>query len=150
MKDGQSSGIVILRTQTDVSALAGGLFEETFGDPPPADGVHYLAVEPSGNQAFTVAGYYHVTHRDEYALVGGLCVAAAYRRRGIAELLEREAMKFPEAACAFFAYVGNPARALRVGFQPTAHQHLYVQWVGEVTEESRARIVARAHAEGPF
>lgn len=150
MSPGQTRALVIVRTETDIAALAGELFEETFGDPPPTDGVHYLALQPTGGQTLAVAGYYHVTHRPDYALVGGLCVAAEYRRRGIAELLEREAMKFPGTGCAFFAYVGDPQRALRVGFEPTGHEHLYVQWVGDVAEESRHRIIASARAEGPF
>ncbi len=143
-------GVAIVRGVDDVSFLVGDLFREVFGGPPPAEPLHYVAARRLGPGRFEVAGYYHVTYRREYALVGGLCVAPAYRGRGIGERLERIAFTDPRGVKAFFAYVGDPRRARRVGFRDTGREHLLVAWVEDVPDEERERIVAEVAALGPF
>lgn len=145
-----ASGLAIVRGLEDVSFLVGDLFREVFGGAPPVEPLHYVALQRLAPSRFEVAGYYHVTYRPQYALVGGLCVAPAYRGRGIGERLERIAFTEPRGVKAFFAYVGDPRRAHRVGFRDTGHPHLVVAWVEEVSSAERERIITEVAALGPF
>lgn len=145
-----SGDVRILRVEDDVSYLVDDLFRRTFGDPAPTDPVHYVAMQPGPKSQFEVVGYYHVAHRGEYALVGGLCVAESHRRRGIGEQLERRAFADPAGALGFFAHVGDAARAKRVGFNHTRHEHLVVAWVRDVPPSEQERIIDEVAALGPF
>lgn len=148
--DDSQDGVEVLRFEDDVSFLVADLFKATFNDPPPAEPVHYVAIDRTGPSRFFVAGYYHVTYRREYALVGGLCVAPEYRRRGIGERLERIALEYPQGALGFYAHVGDPARSARVGFRATQHPHLVVNWVQATTPDDQARITEEVAGLGPF
>ncbi len=146
----EPAGFDIIRSQEDVSFLVRDLFLATFNDPPPRDPVHYVAFVRTGASAFDIAGYYHVAHADDYALVGGLCVDPRYRRMGIGEALERTAFLYPRGAKAFFAYVGDPKRATRVGFEPTPTLHLMVSWRAQIDAAERARLIQAVTEIGPF
>jgi len=140
----------IVKGLEDASFLVADLFQAVFHTAPPREPLHYVALQRMAPSSFEVAGYYHVTHREDYALVGGLCVDPRYRRRGIAEKLERIAFEDPGDAKAFFAYVGDPKRARRVGFADTRHPRLLVSWVVPLPEVEQARLVDRVAALGPF
>jgi GNAT superfamily N-acetyltransferase len=140
----------VIRFDEDVSFLVDDLFRETFGDPPPRDPVHYVAFVKTAPSSVDIAGYYHVAHGDGYALVGGLCVAPRYRRMGIGEALERMAFEFPGSAKAFFAYVGDPKRALHVGFERTSFPHLMVSWRVPMIGEEKERLIQAVANIGPF
>jgi predicted N-acetyltransferase YhbS len=140
----------IVKGLEDATFLVADLFESVFRSAPPVEPVHYVALQRVAPSSFEVAGYYHVTYREDYALVGGLCVDPRYRRRGIAEKLERIAFEDPRNAKAFFAYVGDPTRARRVGFGDTHHPHLLVSWVVPLPELEQTRITDRVAALGPF
>lgn len=145
-----SDEVRILRLEDDVSSLVDDLFRRTFGDPAPTDPVHYVAIQPGSESRFEVVGYYHVAHRGDYALVGGLCVAESHRRRGIGERLERRAFAHPDGAVGFFAHVGDATRAKRVGFSHTRYDHLVVAWVRDVPASERERIIDEVASLGPF
>lgn len=142
--------IFIVRGLEGASRLAADLFQEVFGGAPPAEPLHYVAFEHLSPGRFAVAGYYHVTYRDDYALVGGLCVAPAYRGRRVGERLERAAFAEPRGAKAFFAHVGDPRRANRLGFEDTRHPHLVVFWVRPLSPEEGERLIDTVAALGPF
>jgi GNAT superfamily N-acetyltransferase len=140
----------IVKELGDVRFLVRDLFSSVFGGEPPPDPVHYLAIRRIAASRFEVAGYYHVTYREDFALVGGLCVAPEYRRRGIAEQLERIAFEEPRDAKAFFAYAGDPIRARRVGFVDTRYPNLLVCWMKAIPVDEQDRMVERVAALGPF
>ena len=140
----------VVRVQDDVSFLVEDLFRATFGDAPPTTPEHYLALAPTGGGRFETAGYYHVDRREEYGLVGGLCVAPRFRRMGIAERLERAQLADVGGVKAFFAYVGDTARAMRVGFLETPHEHLLVYWTEHARPEDKPRLIEEVAALGPF
>ncbi len=126
------------------------LFRKTFSSPPPSDPVHYVAFHQIGPSTFEAIGYYHVTYCGEYALVGGLCVDTRYRNRGIGEKLERIVFEDAGDTKAYFAHVGDPTRARRVGFIDTKHDHLVVRWMRNLSEEEKERILSTVAALGPF
>lgn len=151
----------------DASFFIEDLFKRSFGDPPPRFPVHYVAFYKTTPATFEAIGYYHVTYREEYALVGGLCVDTRFyrklrvakqlalqrRNRGVAERLVRAAFEDVGERKAFFAYVGNPlSKAIirRVGFIDTEHKYLMVKWMEPLCEAERKRIIAEVAAIGPF
>jgi hypothetical protein len=142
--------IEIVKGLDDARFLVKDLFSSVFGGEPPAEPVHYVAFARMDPSRFEVVGYYHVAYRDDFALVGGLCVATQYRRRGIAERLERIAFEERRDAKAFFAYAGDPTRARRVGFVDTDYQHLLVSWVVPLPPDEQQGMIDRVGALGPF
>jgi GNAT superfamily N-acetyltransferase len=141
----------VLRLCEDVSFLVEDLFRATFdGQRPPAEPMHYVAFHRDAEALFRVAGYYHVTRAEEYALVGGLCVDPAFRRLGIGERLEHTAFSHPEGAWAFFAHVGDPRRAHARGFVDTTFPHLVVKWMETVSPPEQARLIEKVARLGPF
>ncbi|MGH7962712.1 MAG: GNAT family N-acetyltransferase [Candidatus Binatia bacterium] len=138
---------------SDAAFFIEDLFRRTFAQPSPTTPVHYVAFCKPTPSTFKAVGYYHVDHRDEYALVGGLCVDTQYRNRGLGEEFSR--IVFAEAADkkAFFAYIGNPisqAIARRVGYIETRQQYLMVKWVKPLSEDEKERIITEVIAIGPF
>ena len=135
---------------TNAAFFASELFRLVFGHPVPAEPVHYVAFARLADGTLRTVGYYHVAYRGAYALVGGLCVEPGFRRLAIGERLERAAFENVGDASAFFAYVGDPTRAKRVGFRETEHPHLVVRWMKEVDDAQRQRIIDEVAALGPF
>jgi hypothetical protein len=134
----------------DATFFIADLFQRTFGDPPPLTPAHYVAFCKLDSSTFEAVGYYHVTFCGEYALVGGLCVDEHYRNKGIGEKLERIVFEDGGETKAFFAYVGSPTRARRVGFVDTNYEHLMVRWMKAVSAVEQERILAEVAALGPF
>lgn len=94
--------IAIIRVD-NAAYFIGDLFRQSFGDPPPEEPIHYVAFSQVGPATFEAIGYYHVYHRGEYALMGGLCVDPCYRNRGLGERLVRIAFEDAGETKAFFA-----------------------------------------------
>jgi GNAT superfamily N-acetyltransferase len=138
---------------SDATLFASHLFREAFNQPVPVTPVHYVAFAQLSLTTFEVAGYYHVDYRDEYALVGGLCVEPRYRSQGIGEKLSAFVFAAAGPRKAFFAYMGNTVSvriALRIGYEATSRQHLFVRWVKPVSEEEKEWLIAEVAAIGPF
>ena len=137
----------------DAAFLTADLFKNSFGNSPPMTPVHYVAFYKVAPSTFEAIGYYHVDHRDKYALVGGLCVDPRHRNKGLGEKFSRIAFEDARAHKAFFAYVGNPvsqAIARRVGYLETKQKYLMVKWMSSLSGEERERIIDEVVALGPF
>jgi hypothetical protein len=139
------------------------LFRASFGTGPPDFPMHYVA---RWHRDGSVRAYLHYTvHEPGVYLCGGLCVdARLYRQLPVAERatlreagslsrwLLRESIAALPGKRAVFAYTGNAASlrdGLALGFTPTPHRHLIVQWHG-ATRGERAAIESRVAALGPF
>lgn len=134
----------------DAEPFVGDLFRATFGDPVPSIPTHYVAFVRTNDGRFVAAGYYHVSYHESYALVGGLCVDPRLRGRGIGERLETYVYRDAGEIRAYFAHVGDPKRARRVGFIETTHPHLMANWVRTTAEDDRRSLEAQVAALGPF
>lgn len=143
-------GEIFVARVEDAAPFVDHLFRATFGDPTPTVPTHYVAFVRTEPGRFVAVGYYHVSYCGEYALVGGLCVDPRMRRRGVGELLERFVYQDAGETKAYFAHVGDPARARRVGFVDTAHPHLLVCWMVDLPPEERQRLIETVAALGPF
>jgi predicted N-acetyltransferase YhbS len=139
----------VLRIRDDVTFLIEKLFRATFDGPPPSEPVHYVAVARTG-ESFQVVGYYHATHAEEYVLVGGLCVDPEWRGHRIGERMEQMSFAHHEGAKAFFAHVGDPRRARRLGYIDTGVPHLVVRWMKDVDPAEQATLIRKVAALGPF
>src|SRR5262245_60061852 len=121
----EDNPITIVKVE-NAAFLVEDLFRQSFAQPPPQTPLHYVAFVQKAPSTFEVVGYYHVDHRSEYALVGGLCVDVRYRNRGLGEQFSRIAFDDVGDKKAFFCYLGNPTSiriAQRIGYEPTAHQY---------------------------
>jgi hypothetical protein len=145
-----SEGSIQIIKVDDAAFFIADLFQQTFGAPPPSFPTHYVAFFKRGAATFEAIGYYHVTYGGDYALVGGLCVNWHYRNKGIGEKLERIVFADAGETKAYFAYVGNPARARRVGFIDTQYHHLMVRWMKPLPQDEQERMIAAVAALGPF
>lgn len=137
----------------DAAFFAAHLFKLAFNERIPVTPVHYVAFAQVSPAEFETVGYYHVDYRTEYALVGGLCVAPDYRDKGLGEKLSVFVFEQGGARKAFFSYTGNPVSAriaLRIGYEETAHQHLFVRWLNFATDIEKERLIAEVAALGPF
>jgi hypothetical protein len=155
----------------DARVVAGELFMKSFGHPIPDYPRHFVLVYSpppgAGDTTPRVVAYVHQSPYEEVYLCGGMCVdERAYRRLpkelfaqvreqgGLATIVTRDSMAMLGDAPASFGHVGEPrARAadLRTGFVDTGHEHLMVMWLKpDLPERERQRLVALAHAHGPF
>jgi hypothetical protein len=144
------AGPIVISRVDDAVFFVDDLFRQTFGDPTPTIPTHYVAFHRVAPDRFAAVGYYHVSFSGEYALVGGLCVDARMRKRRIGEMLENRAFQDAGTTKAYFAHVGDPTRARRLGYVDTGHPHLVVCWLVMLPEEDRARLIAEVAAIGPF
>jgi len=141
---------IVVTKVDDPRPFVAELFRRTFGDLVPTAPTHYVAFCTTASGVVEAVGYYHVAYCGEYALVGGLCVDQRMRRRGIGEKLERYVYGDAGATKAYFAHVGDPTRARRVGFEDTGKTHLVVCWIRDVPEDERDHLIAKVDALGPF
>lgn len=129
------------------------LFRSIFDDPPPPTPAHYAAFVPLGEDTFRTVGYCHVEEAQDFALLGGLCVAPDYRGRGIGERLVAAAIAGTKGSKGFFGYTGDPAAVrinIKLNMEHTAHEHLMVRWLRQLDASERESIVERVAAIGPF
>jgi hypothetical protein len=150
MPEAPPEGELFVARVDDAAPFVEHLFRAVFGDPTPSLPAHYVAFVRTAPGRLTAVGYYHVSYCGEYALVGGLCVDPLMRKRGVGELLERFVYQDAGETKAYFAYVGDPARARRVGFVDTGQPHLLVCWMTDVAPAERERLISTVAALGPF
>jgi hypothetical protein len=153
----------------DPRALAGELFQRSFGHPAPDYPRHFVLVySPPPEESDTtprVVAYVHQSPFEEVFLTGGMCVDAATYRRfpkwlyeavrregGLATIVTRDSIAIlgPPAV---FGLVGEPrsrASVLRTGFVDTGRPHLMAVWCSPLTDHEKARLVERVAALGPF
>lgn len=153
--------------ELDSPDVARYVFARVFGHPPPLDGHHMCMFLHDVNHVEHVACYIHFRPRGEILLGGGACVdtrmmrqmPAALRREirfqgGLYQLTLRWALKhFAARYKAIFGYCGDALaeRADRAeGFVDTGHEHLLVNWLADCDAATRRRLIAEAHAVGPF
>lgn len=148
----EDKNIKIVRV-SHAAFLIEDLFRRTFVQQPPLTPVHYVAFYHTAPSLFEVIGYYHVDYRPEYALVGGLCVDARFRNRGLGEEFSKVVFADAGERKAFFCHVGNPvsqAIARRVGYSETRQEYLMVKWMQSLSANEQERIVTEVVALGPF
>ncbi|WP_300614786.1 hypothetical protein [Dokdonella sp.] len=160
------SGIRI-REAGDGAERAAELFMRRFGHPTPTWGHHVIAFRHDADGGEAPVCYVHFTPVDGILLGGGACVdnramrsmtpaerAAIRAGGGLYRLtLDWAVRHFAPTYPAIFGYCGD-ALAERVdreaGFEPTGHARLLVHWTRDVAPAERERLIAQAHAIGPF
>ncbi|HEU4662888.1 MAG TPA: hypothetical protein VFS55_02525 [Dokdonella sp.] len=162
-----TASVLDIREAADGAQRARELFRRHFGDDPPSFPHHVIAFHRDASGIETPACYVHFTPVADLLLGGGACVDRRAMRTMAADLRERiraagglyrltlewAVRHFAPGYKAIFGYCGD-ALAERVdlaaGFEPTGHAHLLVHWTGALAAAERARLVAQAHAIGPF
>ncbi len=149
------------------SPQAAALFKKSFNAEIPLF-PHHIEVRYLGSNQNEppIVGYVHFTATKDAYLCGGMCIdATAYKRMdathrarigqagGITEIMLRACFHDLTDKPAIFGYCGD-VRAmkvdLRAGFVPTQHPYLIVHWKHEVSDSSKAELVAAAYAIGAF
>jgi hypothetical protein len=150
------------RPGEDVAAL----FARRFGHPLP-DFPHHVVARVARDGASLPLCYIHFTEHAGVLLGGGACIDDRLLRR--LDAGTRRALKaaggpyqaslrwavahFAPRFPAIFGYCGDALaeRADRaVGFEPTGHPHLLAYFTRPLDRAERERLVAIAHAVGPF
>jgi hypothetical protein len=156
-----------VREVADGRAVAGELFRYRYREQAPDFPHHVVGFWRDPDGVEHPACYIHFTALGEVLLGGGACTdprllrrlppdqRGALRAAGgvyqhcLAQAVQLFAPRYP----AIFGYCGD-ALAERVdravGFQPTGHRHLLVYFTRPLPPGERARLVALAHAVGPF
>lgn len=150
----------------DGRATAGQLFQRRYRQEAPDFPHHIVGFWKAADGRYPLC-YIHFTPQDDILLGGGACTDDRLLRRLPADqraalraaggvyryTLAQSVQLFADRYPAIFGYCGD-ALAERVdravGFQPTGHQHLLVYFTRPVDLASRARLIAQAHAVGPF
>ena len=142
------------------------LFRLRYGTPGPDFPHHVVAWWLDGETRRPLC-YIHFTAQGEALLGGGACVDNRLLRRvprGLREEIRAQGglyhlslawslRHFAGRYRAVFGYCGDvlAERVDRaVGFVDTGYEHLLVHWLEECDETVRARLIAAAHAVGPF
>jgi hypothetical protein len=152
--------------EAHLDAAMDALFRQRYGVPGPDFPHHVVAWWVDGGERRPLC-YIHFTAQGEVLLGGGACVDQRLLRRVPREL--RESIRaqgglyhlslawslrhFIARYRAVFGYCGDPLaeRVDRaVGFSDTGHEHLLVYWLGDCDAATRTRLIAAAHAVGPF
>ncbi len=157
----------ILLAEVDDAREAESLFRHRYGQPPPDFPHHVIAFVRTPAGRGEALCYIHFTAVGEVLLGGGACVdnralrrlpggtraaireAGGLYRHALAWSVRHFAPNYP----AIFGYCGDPLaeRAdLAVGFAKTQHKHLLVLFTRECDAATRERLIAQAHAVGPF
>ena len=162
-----SESTLTIREAADGAQRAQALFRRRFGQAPPDFPHHVLAFHRGGDGSEVAVCYVHFTAMGEILLGGGACVdnramrdmapatRAAIRDAGglYRMTLDWSVRHFAPTYAAIFGYCGD-ALAERVdlaaGFRRTPHAHLLVHWTRELPGAEQARLLAQAHAIGPF
>ena len=157
----------LLLAEVDDARDADALFRHRYGQPPPDFPHHVIAFARTPAGRGEALCYIHFTAVGEVLLGGGACVdnralrrlpaatRAAIRDAGglYRHALAWSVAHFASRFAAIFGYCGDPLaeRAdLAVGFTKTAHKHLLVLFTRDCDAEERERLIATAHAVGPF
>lgn len=145
---------------------AGAPFRRRFRHEPP-DTPHHVVAFMDQDGRSTALCYIHFRPQGELLLGGGACVDPSVMRRmpgalrqliraqgGLYQLCLAWSLRhFAGRYKAVFGYCGD-ALAERVdravGFMDTGHEHLLVYWLESCDAATRERLIAQAHAVGPF
>ena len=165
--DGNLQRYIVVREVENASALADPIFQRRYRSKAPDFPIHVLGFyrAPAGSE--TPVCYIHFTERGDLMLGGGACVDDRVLRRMVPEAraairhaggLYKHALAWSLRALAprckaVFGFCGDALaeRAdLAVGFSRTAHPNLLVYFTRELEGAERERLVAEAHAVGPF
>jgi hypothetical protein len=146
------------------------LFQRAFKSPPPVEPRHFVAIlqrKDGGEDVHRVGGYIHFSRfEDGVFLCGGLCVdsrlyrvlsrgerAEMARQGSLSRWLSLKSIASLGQRTAVFAYTGDRRSrrdALALGFETTRAPYLLVQWHDAIPDSSRAALVSRVEAHGPF
>lgn len=148
-------------------ALADPLFRHRYGSDAPDFPHHVFAFARDGVERGALLCYIHFTAQGDLLLGGGACVDNRALKR--LSRTERNAIRaagglyryalawsvqhFSDHYPAIFGYCGDPLAErvdLDVGFRKTRHEHLLVHFSDGVSHTDRERLIAEAHAVGPF
>ncbi len=146
---------------------AEAVFRHRYGDSPPDFPHHVIARARTPDGPGDVLCYIHFSALGDALLGGGACVdnralrrldpetRAAIRAAGglYRHALAWSVAHFAPRFAAIFGYCGDvlAERAdLAVGFSKTGHDHLLVLFMRECDAATRERLIAQAHAVGPF
>ena len=165
--DDQLESVLELAEVDDGKALADRLFRHRYGADAPDFPYHVLAFARDGSRRGELLCYIHFTAQGDLLLGGGACVDNRALRRLPRE--SRDAIRkagglyrtalawsvrhFSPRYKAIFGYCGDVLAErvdLDVGFRKTAHEHLLVHFSDNVEPHDRERLIAQAHAVGPF
>lgn len=158
---------IVVREVDDAKALADPIFMRRYRATAPDFPHHVLAFHRTADGIETPVCYIHFTAMGDILLGGGACVDDRVLRRmdpaarsAIREAggLYRHALvwsieHFSQRCLAIFGYCGDALAErtdLAVGFMRTAHPHLLVYFTREIDAPERERLIAEAHAVGPF
>lgn len=160
-------GLVSLCEISDGPFVATDLFQRKFGQPPPGDPHHLLALIRTPGGAFVPACYAHFRAFGDICLVGG----GATDGRAFASLTPEQGQiirdagglfyfvlrfgfeRFADRFYAFFGHCGDPRAEevdLHAGFRHTAIDKLLIYTPKPLLEQVERALVAKAAALGPF
>jgi len=158
---------IIISEVNNGYAFSEPLFQKKYRASVPDFPHHIVAFYRHNDKRFSPACYVHFTDAGEILLGGGACVDDNILRH--MSLSERKALRvvgglyqhtlnhavryFAPRYSAIFGYCGDirAERAdLAVGFVKTQHPHLLVYWTRHLSQDECERLIAKAHAVGPF
>jgi hypothetical protein len=158
---------IAIREADDGAVRAAALFRRRYGVDPPSFPHHVLAFDRGRGDSEEPVCYIHFTAMDGLLLGGGACVDDRALRRmdpatradirkagGLYRMtLDWAVRHFAPSWPAIFGYCGDLLAEridLAAGFERTRHSHLLVHWTRPLPAPDRERLVAQAHAVGPF
>ncbi|MGA7297666.1 MAG: hypothetical protein WBW92_09170 [Rhodanobacteraceae bacterium] len=163
-----ASGSIETREESHLDYSARELFRRRYGSPAPDFPYHVVTwLLNAEDDTGVPACYIHFTAHGDALLGGGACVDPRAMRRmpsGLRQSIKAQGglyqlslawslQHFSGRFKAVFGYCGD-ALAERVdravGFVDTGHKHLLVYWLDSCDPATRARLIAEAHAVGPF
>lgn len=164
---GELDRFLVLREVEDGKALADPIFQRRYRVPAPDFPIHVLAFYRDEVGTEIPVCYIHFTVQGDLLLGGGACVDDRVLRRMAPEaraaikqaggLYQRalawSVQQLGSRCKAIFGYCGDALaeRAdLAVGFRRTGHDKLLVYFTQVVSDSERERLIAQAHAVGPF
>jgi len=160
-------GLVSLCEISDGAFVATDLFQRKFGQPPPGDPHHLVALIRTPSGAFIPACYAHFRAFGDICLVGG----GATDGRAFSSLTPGQGQsirdagglfyfvlrfgfeRFADRFYAFFGHCGDPRAEevdLRAGFRHTPVDKLLIYTPKPLLEQVERALVAKAAALGPF
>ena len=158
---------VVVRVVEDGKPLADPIFQRRYRADAPDFPIHVLAFHRSPDGGEIPLCYIHFTEQGDLLLGGGACVDDRVLRRmspAAREAIRAAGGLYQHALAwsvrtlgprtkAIFGFCGDALaeRAdLAVGFQRTGHDKLLVYFTQDVSPVERERLIAEAHAVGPF
>ena len=156
-----------IREVADGAVCARALFRYRYAQDPPEFPYHVVAFHRRENAVEVPVCYVHFTALDEILLGGGACVdnrvmrkmapatRKAIRKRGglYRMTLDWAIHHFAPKYAAIFGYCGDVLAEridLAAGFEHTPHKKLLAYWTRKLPGTERDRLIAQAHAIGPF